>query len=213
VNLKNIRYVRRRYKKHYIPTPGDVDAIATEIVRLHDFYKFNLDSFASEGILESNAFASKSNNNLTVWDLFNIGLKGSSSLILGSGIKIMMEALKKSKLESFTVPVFVNPSSDDMLTNLIKTAKSVHDQRLDKWGSRTELHSVDPTPYNPKLRKKQKFLNLKPKKVLLNDISIWNTQQEIDQYVRICGGEELRPKKTLKKLFCKYEHRSKPYFR
>ena len=123
MNLKNIRYVRRRYKNNYIPTPGDVDAIATEIVRLHYFYKFNLDSFASEGILESNAFACKSNNNLTVWDLFNIGLKGTSSLILGSGIKIMMEALKKSKLESFTLPVFVNPSSDDMVTNLIKTGR------------------------------------------------------------------------------------------
>ena len=130
MNLKNIRYVRRRYKNHYIPTPGDVDAIATEIVRLHDFYKFNLDSFASEGILESNAFTCKSNNNLTVWDMFNIGLKGSSSLILGSGIKIMMQALKKSKLEGFTVPLFINPSSDDVLTNLIETGRYLKTQKV-----------------------------------------------------------------------------------
>ena len=109
--------------------------------------------------------------------------------------------------------MYVNHVFNHIVIIISFSAKSVHDQRLDKWGSRTELHSVDPTPYNPKLRKKEKFLNLKPKKVLLNDISIWNTQQEIDQYVRICGGEELRPKKTLKKLFCKYEHRSKPYFR
>ena len=33
----------------------------------------------------------------------------------------MMQALKKSKLEGFTVPPFINPSSDDVLTNLIKT--------------------------------------------------------------------------------------------
>ena len=123
MNPKSIRYVRRRSKNNHIPTSGDVDAIATEIVRLHDFYQFNIASFASEGILESNVFACKSNSNLTVWDLFNIGLKGSSSLILGSGIKIMMQALKKSKLEGFTVPLFINPSSDDVLTNLIKTGR------------------------------------------------------------------------------------------
>ena len=130
MNPKSIRYVRRRSKTHHIPTPGDVDAIATEIVRLHDFYQFNIASFASEGILESNVFACKSNSNLTVWDLFNIGLKGSSSLILGSGIKIMMQALKKSKLESFTVPLFINPSSDDVLTNLIETGRYLKTQKV-----------------------------------------------------------------------------------
>ena len=123
MNSKSVTYVRRRSKNYRIPSPGDVDAIATEIVRLHDFYKFNLSSFASEGMLESNVFACKSDSNLTVWDLFKIGLKGSSSLILGSGIKIMMQALNKSKLEGFTVPLFINPSSEDVLTNLIKTGR------------------------------------------------------------------------------------------
>ena len=44
-------------------------------------------------------------------------------MFLGSGIEIMMHALEKSKLESVTVPPFIDPLDQKVLKNLIKTGK------------------------------------------------------------------------------------------
>ena len=93
------------------------------------------------------------------------------------------------------------------------TAKTVHDQKLDRWGPRTAQHSVNPVPYDKRLGRKKKFANPKPKEAKLNNIKLWGTQEETDQYVRLCAGEDLRPQKVQDKLYCKYEHRNKPYYR
>jgi len=209
---KRVRHVKNRSKKHHIPSSTDLDGIAIGIVRLHDYYKFNLTSFATEGVIETDDSRYESNGDLTVWDAFKIGVKGSNNMILGSGIEIMMHALEKSKLESVTVPPFIDPLDQKVLKNLIKTAKTVHDQKLDRWGPRTVQHSVNPVPYDRRLGRKKKFVNPKPKEVSLNNIKLWGTQQETDQYVRLCGGEDLRPQEVQDKLYCKYEHRNKPYY-
>ena len=115
--------MKNRAKKHPIPTANDLDGIAIGIVRLHDYYKFNLTSFTSEGVLETDEWRADSNGDLTVWDAFKIGVKGSNSMILGSGIEIMLAALEKAKLESVTVPPFIDPLDQKVLKNLIKTGK------------------------------------------------------------------------------------------
>ena len=61
-------------------------------------------------------------------------------LFLGSGIDIMQGALEKAQLEGVSTPPFVEALDMKTLKNLIKTAKTVHDQKLDRWGARTELH-------------------------------------------------------------------------
>ena len=94
------------------------------------------------------------------------------------------------------------------------SAKTVHDQKLDRWGPRTEQHSVNPVPYDRRLGRKKKFANPKPKaNVTLNNIKLWDTPAEKDQYIRLCGGEDLRPQKVQDQLYCKYEHRNIPYYR
>ena len=60
---------------------------------------------------------------MTVWDSFKIGVKGANNMILGSGIEIMKHALEKSKLESVSVPPFIEPLDQKVLKNLIKTGK------------------------------------------------------------------------------------------
>jgi len=210
---KRVRHVTTRSKKHQIPSGNDLDGIAVGIVRLHDYYKFNLTSFASEGVLETDEWRSESNGDLTVWDAFKIGVKGANSMFLGSGIEIMLHALAKAKLESVTVPPFIEPLDQKVLKNLIKTAKTVHDQKLDRWGPRTNQHSVNPVPYDKRLGRKKKFANPKPKNVTLNNIKLWGSTQEKDQYIRLCAGEDLRPQKVQDELYCKYEHRNIPYYR
>ena len=64
-------------------------------------------------------------------------------------------------------------------------AKTVHDQKLDRWGPRTLQHSVNPVPYDRRLGRKKKFANPKPKEVSLNNIKLWGTQQETERLYQI----------------------------
>ena len=91
-------------------------------------------------------------------------------------------------------------------------AKTVHDQKLDRWGPRTSLHSVNMVPYDKRLGRKKKFSNPKPKNVTLNNIKLWDSPAEKEQYIRLCTGEDLRPQKVQDKLYCKYEDRNIPYY-
>ena len=127
---KRVRHVKARTKKHSIPTANDLDGVAIGIVRLHDYYKFNLTSFTSEGVLETDGWRSESNGDLTVWDAFKIGVKGSSHMILGSGIEIMLHALEKSKLEGVTVPPFVESLDRNVLKHLIKCTYNLKRQKI-----------------------------------------------------------------------------------
>merc|ERR1719242_1628460 len=203
---KRVRRVLARKKRSHIPGADDLDGIAVGIVRLHDYYKFNTTSFITEGKIEYEDQKYESNGDLTVWDAFKIGVKGANNMILGSGLDIMLSALEKAKSDGVSVPPFVEALDMKVLRNLIKTAKTVHDQKLDRWGPRTVQHSVNPVPYDRRLGRKKKFANPKPKEVSLDNIKVWHTQQETDQYVRLCAGEDLRPQKVQDKLYCKYEH-------
>ena len=62
-------------------------------------------------------------------------------MLLGSGLDIMLNALDKAKTDGVSVPPFVEALDMKVLRNLIKTAKTVHDQKLDRWGPRTASHS------------------------------------------------------------------------
>ena len=100
-----------------------------------------------------------------------------------------------------------------VLKNLIKTAKTVHDQKLDRWGPRTLTHSVNPVPYDKRLAKKKKFQVAKPKQVVLNDMRILETGVEREQFMELCRGVDLRPLSVTKNLYCKYSDRNKPFYR
>merc|ERR1719322_717250 len=81
---KRVRKVLKRSKRKHIPGAEDLDGIAIGIVRLHDYYKFNLTSFVQEGVLETDDFRSESNGDLTVWDAYKIAVQGANSMLLGS---------------------------------------------------------------------------------------------------------------------------------
>ena len=134
-------------------------------------------------------------------------------MFLGSGINIMIQAMEKAQTDGMvSVPPFIEALEMKVLKNLIKTAKTVHDQKLDRWGPRTYTHSTNPTPYDKRLGKKKKFQNSKPVQVKLNDARIADSQQEVEQYMQLCRGVDLRPASVTSKLYCKYDHRNKPYY-
>ncbi len=90
-----------------------------------------------------------------------------------------------------------------VLKNLIKTAKTVHDQKLDRWGPRTNLHSTNSVPYDRRLAKKKKFLSPKPRNVRLMDPRMVESRQESEQYLQLCRSVELRPHNVTKDLTCR----------
>ena len=84
-----------RRRRDHIPGERDVDGVATGIVRLHDYYKFNTSSFVEEGVFETEEWRAETTGDLTVWDAFKIGVKGTNHMFLGSGIEIMTRAFDK----------------------------------------------------------------------------------------------------------------------
>ena len=67
----------------------------------------------------------------------------------------------------------------------VKTARTVHDQKLDRWGARTMTHSTNEVPYDKRLAKKKKFNKKNPFKVVLNDPKIVGTGVEKEQYIKV----------------------------
>ncbi|TRY78772.1 hypothetical protein TCAL_01746 [Tigriopus californicus] len=210
---KRCKRVLARRKRDHVPGAADLDGVAVGIVRLHDYYKFNTTSFVEEGIFETDEWRAETNGDLTVWDAFKIGVKGTNQMLLGSGIDIMLNALEKAKADGMvTTPPFIEALDLKVLKNLIKTAKTVHDQKLDRWGPRTATHSTNSIPYDKRLAKKKKFASPKLSEVVLNNARIIDSGTEKEQYMNLCRGIDLRPEDVKSKLYCKYEHRNKPYY-
>ena len=82
-----------------------------------------------------------------------------------------------------------------VLENLLKTAKTVHDQKLDTLGDRSEAHSTNPFPFSAKLARKKKFR--KNYDLLRSSVTLGSTRlsarQEMHQYMEMCRGTEFRP--------------------
>lgn len=54
----------------------------------------------------------------------------------------------------------------------------------------------------------------KPKiNVVLNNITMSDTDKEDHQYIQLCRGKDLRSQKVQSRQYCKYEHRNIPYYR
>jgi len=203
---KRVLKVSNRRKTHHIPDQPDVDGVAKGIVRLHDYYKFNTTNFVNEGVIDTGRDVHETTGDLSVWDAFKIGVKGTNAMILGSGIQILEEALAKAQVEGVTTPAFIEELDLKVLRNLVKTAKTVHDQKLDRWGDRTDAHSTNPIPYSKNLAKKKKFMKNKDKmenNIKLEKIDL-KTGQEKYQYMELCKGRDLRPVNVTSQLYCKY---------
>ncbi|CAB4062470.1 P4HA [Lepeophtheirus salmonis] len=189
---KRVRKLLSRSKREHLPGAEDLDGASTALVRLHEYYNFNITSFVEEGVIETkDGERFETTGELSVWDIFKIGVKGTNMMILGSGIEIMSHGLAKAKRDGLTV----------------------HDQKLDRWGPLTPTHSTNYVPYDKRLAKKKKFNKVVSEKMILNNPSIIDTIQETKQYRKLCNGEELRSPDVLKDLTCRYEHRGLPYYR
>ena len=101
-----------------------------------------------------------------------------------------------------------------MLQNLVKTAKTVHDQKLDRWGDRTEAHSTNPLPYSNQLAKKKKFARNVEKRE--RGIELYNpglkVDQEMYQYMELCRGRDIRPAAITSALYCRYSRGHHPVY-
>ena len=214
---KRVLKVIERRKNHHIPDQPDVDGIAKGIVRLHDYYKFNTSQFVNEGVLDlGDGNVYETTGDLSVWDAFKIGVKGTNAMILGSGLQILDSALEKASLDGVTTPTFIDELEIKVLKNIVKTAKTVHDQKLDRWGERTDSHSTNPLPYSKSLAKKKKFQKNLQKweaNIKLDDPDlIKNVAQERYQYMELCKGRELRNVSVTSQLYCKYSKGNHPTY-
>ena len=212
---KRLTKVLERRKKLHVPEQQDLDGVAKGIVRLHDFYKFNTSHFVNEGVLdlgEGDIF--QTTGDLSVWDAFKIGVKGTNAMILGSGLQILDSALEKAHMEGVTTPPFIDELDIKVLKNIVKTAKTVHDQKLDRWGERTEEHSTNPLPYSKNLAKKKKFQKnlLKWEANLKLGSPSLKAGQERYQYMELCKGRDLRNVSVTSQLTCQYSHGNHPTF-
>ena len=105
---KRVRRILARRTRDHVPGAADLDGIAVGIVRLHDYYKFNATAFVQEGIIETDEWRSETTGELTIWDAFKIGVKGTNQMFLGSGIDIMLQAFDKASAEGMvSVPPFI----------------------------------------------------------------------------------------------------------
>jgi len=202
---KRVKKVLKRREDKHVPDSPDVDGVAVGIARLHDFYRFNTSTFVNEGVLEWQGHHYESTGDLTVWDAFKIGVKGTNAMFLGTGIDMMDKALEKAVVEGVSSPAFIEELDVRVLRNLIKTSKTVHDQKLDRWGERTDFHSTNSKPYSKILLKKKKFHKVKEEVIKLNDPTI-KLPQEKWQFMELCRGRDLRPIAVTSQLYCKYEH-------
>ncbi|QQP49618.1 Prolyl 4-hydroxylase subunit alpha-2 [Caligus rogercresseyi] len=204
---KRVRKLLTRSKRDHVPGAEDLDGASIALVRLHDYYNFNLTSFVEEGIIETQEGERyETTGDLSVWDIFKIGVKGTNMLMLGSGIEIMSYGLSKAKREGLvSTPPFVDGHDFKTLKNIVKTAKTVHDQKLDRWGPLTSTHSTNKQPYDKRLGRKKKFNKPEEEKIILNNPSIVETFKK--------PSKDLRPQSVLKELTCRYEDRGLPYYR
>ena len=216
-NEEELQEVMKKYKACVAAFSTDQITIQVNIQALNFEIKllnviFNYFSFITEGALEYGEDRFESNGDLTVWDAFKIGVKGANNMLLGSGLDIMLHAIEKAKTDGVTVPPFVDTLDMKVLRNLIKTAKTVHDQKLDRWGPRTAQHSVNPVPYDKRLAKKKKFQNVKTSPIKLNTEGVIGSGIEKDMYIQLCRSIDLRTPQQVKDLQCKYESKGKPYY-
>jgi len=211
---KRMSHVLARRDNRHVPKEEDVDGVARGIVRLHDFYRFNLTDFVNEGVINLDGIRHETTGDLTVWDAFKIGVKGTNGLIFGSGIQVLEAALVKASSEGFSAPTFINPLDLKVLKNLVATAKTVHDQKLDTLGDRSDAHSTNPFPFSKTMARKKKFKknqDLLRKSVTLGRSGI-HPRQEMYQYMEMCRGKELRPQNVTSRLMCMYSRGHHPTY-
>ena len=112
--------------------------------------------------------------------------------------------------DELSVPPFVPALERGTLRSLIKTAKTVHDQKLDQfgltYGPKTYTYSFNNEPFDKRLKKKKKYLKLKEPVDVKLDLRAAGSRHEVEQYMALCGGAELRTADVTKKLYCYYHY-------
>ena len=97
----------------------------------------------------------------------------------------------------------------------MKTGKTVHDQKLNLWGDRSDTHSTNPLPYAKQLAAKRKFARANQKRE--DDIELGNPSikpaQKVYQFMQLCRGRELRPSEVTSQLYCRYTGGHQPAYR
>ena len=83
----------------------NVHCISILCLRLHDYYKFDVERFVNEGVFETDQIEAY-NGDLTVWDAFKIGVKGANKMFLGSGLQVQKLRLFLGNINRHSHPFF-----------------------------------------------------------------------------------------------------------
>ena len=130
--------------------------------------------------------------------------------IISSAVEMMEAGISFWGKDELSVPPFVPALERGTLKSLIKTAKTVHDQKLDQfgltYGPKSYKYSFNNEPFDKRLKKKKKYLKLKEPVDVKLDLRAAGSRHEVEQYMALCGGAELRTANVTKKLYCHYHY-------
>lgn len=209
-----------------VATQEDLTTVASGLGRLHDFYTFNLTAF-SDAHLTSHLSLQPVPASITptVWDLYRIGTEAARVNIWNSGVDFLRAALERHNISSISSSSSSSSScpslscqmshpfddADDILQlpKVYKKVTKMHDQVLERKGSRTRNHSTHQAPLDRTLARKKKYHK---KQETIAEGKIGTPTQGQTLYRRLCRGEDLRPRNVTSHLYCRYLSNGSPMY-
>ncbi|ROT78141.1 putative prolyl 4-hydroxylase subunit alpha-1 isoform X1 [Penaeus vannamei] len=195
-----IDFLLGRTRTRGVPTGEDLATVAGGLARLHDYYSLNLTALAHAQLVSAiDAHPVPVGITPTALDLHRIGSAAVSHNVLNSGVDFLRAALDRwdgNASSARSLDVFDARVDLDDVVKTFKKATKIHDQLLEKKGSRSKLHSTHASPLNKTLARKKKYH--KKEEVHLGNLGA--ETQGMKQYLRLCRGEDLRPVSTTSRL-------------
>ncbi|CAL4122111.1 unnamed protein product, partial [Meganyctiphanes norvegica] len=194
-------------------TKEDLSQVSAGMARLHDFYSLNLTMMRQHGALQSclNDEPVYSSLQPTARDFHQIGMEAASNHIFNSGVDFLAAALDAIETTNTTHEEHQNIGTDfSSVQKDYKTVTKMHDQVLERKGPRTKKHSTRSRPVDRKLAKKKKYH--RSKESLFTIGKVGSEKESVNQYWRLCRGEDHRPVKIKSQLYCRYVNNGSPLF-
>ncbi|XP_071543511.1 prolyl 4-hydroxylase subunit alpha-3-like isoform X2 [Panulirus ornatus] len=196
-----------------VPTSEDLGVVSGGLARLHDFYTFNLTTMALHASLTSCLSPQPLPTHLvlTARDLHRIGSHAANINIWNSSVDFMRAALRHWKGNDTNArgrDHFDNHINLPEVERSLKKAIKMHDQVLERKGRRSKSHSTHFLPFNATLARKRKYH--RHQEVVMGQVG--SSQQGLEQYVRLCRGEDIRTANITSRLYCRYVSNNSPLY-
>ncbi|XP_042869646.1 prolyl 4-hydroxylase subunit alpha-3-like [Penaeus japonicus] len=210
---QNVEWLLARSAKRGVPTSEDLATVAGGLARLHDYYSLNLTAlFHAHLVSAIGGRPVPARITPTALDLHRIGSEAVSHNVLNSGVDFLRAALDRWDADASSArssDAFDAHRDLRQIDLSFKKAVKIHDQVLEKKGPRSDLHSTYARPFNKTLARKKKYH--KAEELVLGVKG--TKRQGMQQYLRLCRGEDLRSIDTISRLYCRYVTNGSPLYK